>query len=206
MRKMNPKHIQAEKDGKIPYEYLVLSVLEDDAYVHKSGADKYGRNNWTIDEILASTYMGAMFRHYKAWCEGENIDPDSGKPHLTHLRACCAVVMDADKHGKLIDDRLDAESKESESQLEKASYEYSCSRRPMIHMGRPDAPTPPDANIIVLQTAEGLFSHETKIKAFGPFPNMGEASYFARSLLANSPAPVMYVSLANVSKLRTKKC
>jgi len=109
--KENPKHIQAQKDGKVPFEYLVLSVLEDDAYVHQHGAGKYGKNNWTLDEIRASTYIGAMFRHYKAWAEGEDLDPDSGKPHLTHLRACCAVVMDAAKHGKLIDDRLFAETK-----------------------------------------------------------------------------------------------
>ena len=113
--KKNPKQVQAEKDGKVPYEYLVLSVLEDDAHVHKHGGDKYGKRNWTIDEILASTYVGAMFRHYKAWAEGEDLDPDSGKPHLTHLRACCAVVMDADKHGKLIDDRLFAEALEPDS-------------------------------------------------------------------------------------------
>ena len=114
MPKQNPKQVRAEKDGKIPYEYLVLSVLEDDAHVHKHGGEKYGKRNWTIDEINASTYIGAMFRHYKAWAEGEDLDPDSGRPHLTHLRACCAVVMDADKHGKLIDDRLFAEAKEPE--------------------------------------------------------------------------------------------
>jgi len=109
--KENPKHVQAQKDGKVPFEYLVLSVLEDDAHVHKGGGNKYGIRNWTIDEIRASTYKGAMFRHLIAWCEGEDLDPESGKSHLTHLRACCAVVMDADKHGKLIDDRLFAETK-----------------------------------------------------------------------------------------------
>lgn len=109
--KMNPKHIRAQKENKIPYEYLVLSVLESDARVHKSGGDKYGIRNWTIDEILASTYVGAMCRHLFAWAQGEDLDPDSGEPHLTHLRACCAVVQDGDKHGKLIDDRLRAESK-----------------------------------------------------------------------------------------------
>ena len=104
------------KDGKIPFEYLVLSVLEGDAQVHKGGGDKYGKNNWTIDEILASTYVGAMFRHLIAWAKGINIDPDSGYNHLYHLRACCAVVLDGDKHGKLIDDRLFAESKSQENE------------------------------------------------------------------------------------------
>lgn len=107
----NPKHIQALKDGKAPLEYLVTSCFEDDAAVHKHGADKYGKFNWRVDEITASTYVGAMFRHLKAWTEGQDLDPDSGRSHLTHLRACCAVVLDAQKYGTLIDDRHVVESK-----------------------------------------------------------------------------------------------
>lgn len=107
----NPKHIQALKDSKAPLEYLVTSCFEDDAYVHKHGADKYGKFNWRVDEITASTYVGAMMRHLKAWTEGQDLDPDSGKPHLTHLRACCAVVLDAQMYSTLIDDRRVIESK-----------------------------------------------------------------------------------------------
>jgi len=110
--KDNPKLIRALKEGKAPLEYLVYSVLEDDAWVHKHGGDKYGIRNWLIDEIKASTYEGAMLRHFLAWASGEDIDKDSGKPHLTHLRACCAVVMDAQKNDKLIDDRNRKESKD----------------------------------------------------------------------------------------------
>ena len=110
--RQNPKLIQAEKDGKIPMEYLVYSVLEDDAYCHKAGADQYGVRNWLIDRIKASTYEGAMLRHFNAWAEGEDLDPDDGRPHLTHLRACCAIVLDAKKHGTLIDDRNRVESKD----------------------------------------------------------------------------------------------
>jgi hypothetical protein len=110
--KQNPKHIRAQKDGKAPLEYLVYSVLEGDARVHKSGADKYGVRNWRRDKILTSTYEGAILRHFKAWAEGEDIDPDSGEPHLLHIRACCAIVLDAQEHGTLIDDRDRCESKE----------------------------------------------------------------------------------------------
>jgi hypothetical protein len=110
--KDNPKLIRALKDGKDPLEFLVTSVWPGDARVHKSGADKYGKENWTIDKILASTYKGAMLRHLKAWCEGEDIDPESGENHLYHLRACCAIVLDSDMKGSLIDDRLRVESKD----------------------------------------------------------------------------------------------
>jgi len=107
----NPKQIQAMKDGKIPLENLVYSCLADDAIVHKHGADKYGTRNWREQQILASTYEGAILRHFLAWAQGEDLDPDSGKSHLTHIRACCAVVLDSIKHGTLLDDRGRQESK-----------------------------------------------------------------------------------------------
>ena len=108
---MNPKHIQAQKEGKAPLEFLVYSVLEGDARVHRSGAEKYGVRNWLKDKILASTYEGAILRHFKAWAEGEDIDPDSGEAHLLHIRACCAILLDSEAHGTLIDDRDRVESK-----------------------------------------------------------------------------------------------
>lgn len=103
--KENPKHIRAMKDGKDPLEYIVYDMLKLDAAVHKHGADKYGISNWRMQEILASTYEGAILRHFVAWARGEDIDPDSGLPHLAHIRACCAVVLDSEIHGTLIDDR-----------------------------------------------------------------------------------------------------
>lgn len=107
----NPKLIQALKEGKIPYEKLPWKVLEGDAQVHASGAAKYGERNWRLDKILASTYEGAIMRHFTAWANGEDIDPDSGWSHLYHIRACCAVMLDAEAHGTMIDDRDRAESK-----------------------------------------------------------------------------------------------
>ena len=110
--KQNPKLIRALKDGKAPLEYLPSSVWPGDARVHKTGADKYGRSNWLLDSILASTYKGAILRHLKAWCEGEDIDPESGEHHFYHIRACCAIVLDSGMKGTLIDDRLVSESKD----------------------------------------------------------------------------------------------
>lgn len=111
---MNPKHIQAMKDNKIPYDKLPWRVLAGDATVHATGAVKYGERNWRIDKILASTYEGAMMRHLISWVNGEDLDPDSGQSHLYHLRACCAVVLDAQMYGTLIDDRDRATSIDKE--------------------------------------------------------------------------------------------
>ena len=108
----NPKYIQAQKEGKAPLEYLPLDILPDLAQVLKHGADKYGIRNWRESEILLSTYKGAILRHLMAWSSGEAIDGDSGKNHLYHIMACCAVVLDAERYGKTVDDLNVTETKE----------------------------------------------------------------------------------------------
>ncbi len=110
----NPKYVRAQKDGKTPFEQLVWEVLEDEAWVLQHGADKYGFRNWLRDKIRASTYVGAISRHLAAITRGEWEDPDSGKPHLAHIRACCTVWQHADMHGMCIDDLHAYESKEQE--------------------------------------------------------------------------------------------
>ena len=110
--KMNPKYIQAQKDGKVPMEFIPWNVLEDVAWVLKSGAEKYGTRNWRIDPILASTYEAAIARHaLLEWASGQDLDKDSGRHVLAHVIACCMVVLDAINNGTLIDDRDRKESK-----------------------------------------------------------------------------------------------
>jgi len=106
MTQENPKYVRAQKDGKPRMECLVGSVLKGDAACHAHGADKYGERNWRIDDIKASTYEAAILRHFIAYFyEGEDLDPDSDLSHLYHIRACCAVMLDAEQYGTLIDDR-----------------------------------------------------------------------------------------------------
>jgi hypothetical protein len=70
------------------------------------GALKYGRSNWRAVGIRASIYYDAARRHLNAWFEGEEQDPDSGLPHLAHLLACVAILVDAGAKGNLTDDRM----------------------------------------------------------------------------------------------------
>lgn len=114
-KKENPKHIQAQKEDKAPLEYLIRWVFDPVSRVLKAGAKKYGIRNWRVEEIKASTYEGSIQRHIDAWVEGQDIDPDSGQPHLAAVIANCIVVMDAEKEGMLIDDRDRKETKEVES-------------------------------------------------------------------------------------------
>lgn len=68
------------------------------------GALKYGRSNWRSAGIRLSVYVDAMRRHINAMFEGEKVDPDSGLPHIAHILATAAIIVDADAAGKLIDD------------------------------------------------------------------------------------------------------
>lgn len=69
------------------------------------GAQKYGPWNWRENRVEIMTYLGAMKRHLDAVIEGEDIDPESGAHHLGHIAAGCGIVLDAAKHGHLIDNR-----------------------------------------------------------------------------------------------------
>ena len=70
------------------------------------GALKYGRSNFRAIGVRSSIYYDAARRHLTAWFEGEDVDPDSGVPHLGHALACLAILVDAEAAGKLNDDRM----------------------------------------------------------------------------------------------------
>lgn len=69
------------------------------------GASKYGAFNWQADPVDATTYYSAAMRHLLQWFSGEDVDPESGSSHLAHVRACMAILIDAQASGKLVDDR-----------------------------------------------------------------------------------------------------
>jgi len=70
------------------------------------GMLKYGRSNYREAGVRASIYNDAALRHIAAWFEGEDIDPDSGLPHMAHALACIAIIVDAQTKGLLTDDRM----------------------------------------------------------------------------------------------------
>lgn len=102
---VNPKELQATADSKAPLQYLDPVMDEDIAYVMEHGALKYGLRNYRDTPMKASVYVGAMRRHLKAWATGEDLDPDSGRPHLAHLVACAVVIEAAREAGTYVDDR-----------------------------------------------------------------------------------------------------
>jgi Domain of unknown function (DUF5664) len=80
------------------------------AMIHLGGAmadgiAKYGIFNWREHAVSASVYEDAIWRHLMAWRDGEDTAQDSGRHHLAHVMACCAIMLDAMENGKLNDDR-----------------------------------------------------------------------------------------------------
>ena len=56
------------------------------------GARKYAPDNWRTVPDARGRYFDAALRHLIAWQQGEQIDPESGLPHLAHA-ACCVLFL-----------------------------------------------------------------------------------------------------------------
>ncbi|AAN12816.1 endolysin; inhibits RNA polymerase [Mycobacterium phage Omega] len=99
----NPK--DAVGTGKVPFSTVPSEVIAELGLVMLEGSRKYGRHNYRSAGVRASVYFDAAMRHLTRWWEGEDLDPDSGMPHLIHAMACCAVVRDSEFRGNWTDDR-----------------------------------------------------------------------------------------------------
>lgn len=90
---------------KAYFSVLPLPAIYEVAVGMLEGAFKYGRHNWRVVGVKGSTYYDAAKRHLDLWWEGEDIDPDSGLPHLVKAICCLLVARDAQIFGKFEDDR-----------------------------------------------------------------------------------------------------
>jgi len=96
---------------KDPLNLVPTIALRECSKALANGASKYGEYNWRKgDGIKASVYVAAILRHTTKYIDGEDIDKDSGVEHLAHIMAGCAILLDAKRVGKLIDDRPKVES------------------------------------------------------------------------------------------------
>ena len=75
------------------------------AAAHDLGATKYGAFNWRENPVRAKDYVASMKRHLSQWESGEDIDDESGLPHLACLMTGASLILDAAHNGTMIDDR-----------------------------------------------------------------------------------------------------
>lgn len=99
----NPKKSQGALKAPIGYA-PTTAILEMEA-VMAGGAHKYGAYNFRDSPIDAMTYIGAIGRHLALFTDGVDIDKESGRLHLAHIMACCAVAIDAQYTKMFVDNR-----------------------------------------------------------------------------------------------------
>lgn len=99
----NPK--QAFGDRKPPLTQLPLSAQIEATLAFYDGSLKYGFRNWRDDPVEAKTYIEAAMRHLRLWEEGEERTRDTNVANLGAVIACAAILIDAQTHGTLIDNR-----------------------------------------------------------------------------------------------------
>ncbi len=94
--------------GRRKIQYFNTPALPSlyQAAVHDLGAGKYGSFNWRHRPIKISDYISAIRRHLAQLESGDWDDEESGLPHLAHIMAMAAIVIDARDAHNLIDDRV----------------------------------------------------------------------------------------------------
>ncbi len=91
------------------FDLIPYGALAKVARHYGIGARKYAPWNWRrgYDWSLS---LGALGRHYAAFMDGEDIDPETGSPHMAAVAFHALTVLTfMDEHPEL-DDRFKAEA------------------------------------------------------------------------------------------------
>lgn len=89
---------------KPPIALVDPEFIEGLAKVLGFGANKYSPDNWR-NGISYRRLISAAYRHLGAINKGENIDPESGEPHVYHLACCNMFLASMMNHRSDMDDR-----------------------------------------------------------------------------------------------------
>lgn len=90
---MSDEKGRKDDNGKTQYHLLNWKHVDDDAKVLTFGARKYAPDNWKLVENPVERYRDALIRHLTAYMAGEEIDPESGLPHLAHVRVNASFLQ-----------------------------------------------------------------------------------------------------------------
>jgi hypothetical protein len=90
------------------------------ADVLKFGAKKYAEHNWR-GGIAYSRLLGAILRHTLALLRGEDLDSESGLPHVHHLGCSVMFLSWMMTHRKDLDDRFKYETKTEGETIDSSS-------------------------------------------------------------------------------------
>lgn len=99
----NPKEAFGNKKPALTLCPLSASIAQQEA--HLDGLLKYGWFNWRENAVEAQTYIDAAMRHLRLFEVGEELARDTKVKNLGAVMACCAILIDAELHGMMIDNR-----------------------------------------------------------------------------------------------------
>lgn len=78
---------------KLRYDLIPPSAVKALAEVLTFGARKYKPNNWKNCQD-PERYLAALIRHVEAYRSGEELDADSGLPHLAHAMTNLSFLLE----------------------------------------------------------------------------------------------------------------
>ena len=79
--------------GKLRYDLVPPHAIKAIADILTYGADKYAPNSWQTVDDGEARYTAAMMRHFEAYRAGEELDPETGKSHLSHCLCNLAFLL-----------------------------------------------------------------------------------------------------------------
>lgn len=78
--------------GKTDWSLMPFECIEEINKVLDFGAKKYAAHNWKTGTGFKYTrVLSSLLRHTFAWARGEDLDPESGLSHLSHMG--CNVIF-----------------------------------------------------------------------------------------------------------------
>jgi hypothetical protein len=86
------------------YDLIPVGPLKKLAEHYGYGATKYDENNWRRGYAWSLSYA-ALQRHLNAFWGGEDMDPDSGRPHLAAAAFHCFALLEFMETNRERDDR-----------------------------------------------------------------------------------------------------
>lgn len=81
---------KGSKDAR--FDLLPWEALAEIAKIYGFGAKKYDEHNWRKGYDWGLSYA-ALQRHLAAFWSGEDLDPESGLPHMAHAGWHCLTLL-----------------------------------------------------------------------------------------------------------------
>ena len=117
--------------GKTQWSLVDFEAIKPMVDVLMFGAKKYAPNNWKKGQKYTDM-IDCLLRHVMAIARGENIDPESGLPHIGHVLCNGMFISYMMENKPQFDDRFNNDALEAEILEDKrkamTSYEIKTSQ------------------------------------------------------------------------------